>query len=340
MTAPTADVTAPTALVVIPQSVNYFYNQAGRRIAEGLAALGWRTDIRGLGEWSGESYDWCLIANLTEVLVAHGDEDDGLSLVRRLRSRCGGTAVLGIDCVGTHWFRHLNYLADRAGIETVLDLGLYDQTEYLWPQYRRAYRFLFSGLTPTEVCTARSVCAADDTDARAFPWAFVGHGTYHRVALVDLLLQAVDPRGFVYVPTLAPYKEKGSPHLNQRQFEAVLHRTRYQVWCSHHEHFYMEPERFRTSLLTGGVPIKVVDSSAVLPPAAPFRYLMMEARDMPGRLTPELFARVRRQFCQDYMACPTLTHELARVLTDLGVWFGPTPRSSSVDTASPALRVA
>ena len=87
---------------------------------------------------------------------------------------------------------------------------------------------------------------------RHIPWAFVGHMTESRVALVDFLVHQFDPGGFVYIPTLAPYTETDSPHLNQREFERVLYHTRYQMWRSHHEHFYLEPERFRTSLLTGG----------------------------------------------------------------------------------------
>lgn len=329
MTATHEDTAGPKALVVIPQSVNYFYNQSGRRAAEALTALGWRADVRGLGEWAGEPYDWCLVSNLAEVLHGYGDQDRGLDRVRELAAACGGVACLGIDCANTPWFRHLNNLCKLAGIKTFLDIGFTDQSAEVAAEYRAAYRFVFSGLTPSEAPQARAACARDDADRRPFPWAFVAHGTPQRAALVDFLLQAVDPGGFVYVPSLAPYKEKGSPHLNQQQYEAVLRRTRYQVWCSHHDHFYMEPERFRTSLLTGSVPVKVVESAAGVPTDAPFRYLVMEPRDVPGRLTPELFARVRRTFCQDFLDRPTLADELARVLSELGVWSGPLPRAAA-----------
>ena len=339
MTAPQEDTTGPKALVVIPQSVNYFYNQAGRRVAEALEALGWRADVKGLRDWGGESYDWCLVSNLAEVLVGFGDREQGLARVADLAAACGATAGLGIDCAATHWFHNLNDLRERAGIAVHLDLGFHDQSAAVADRYRPAYRFVFSGLTPSEASQAREA-AADDADRRPFPWAFVAHGNLQRAGLVDFLVQAVDPGGFVYMPSLAPYTEKGSPHLNQRQYEAVLRRTRYQVWCSHHEHFYMEPERFRTSLLTGGVPVKVVESSAGLPPDAPFRYLMMERRDVPDRLTPELFPRVRRQFCRDFLDCPTLADELARVLTDLGVWSGAAPRAAAPGEPDAARRVA
>jgi hypothetical protein len=121
------------------------------------------------------------------------------------------------------------------------------------------------------------------------------------------------------MPTLSVYTETGSPHLNQEQFETVLRHTRYQIWCSHHPHFYMEPERFRTSLLTGGVPIKVVNSREATPRTAPLGYLMMEAKEVGGRLTPGVFRQVRSRFRQDWLQFPTLSEGLARFLDEAGV---------------------
>jgi hypothetical protein len=121
------------------------------------------------------------------------------------------------------------------------------------------------------------------------------------------------------MPAMAPYTEKGSPHLNQQQFEQVLGRTRYQVWCSHHPYFYMEPERFRSSLLTGGVPVKIVESRREIPASAPLGYLMMEAADVAERLTAGVFLRLRRRFREDWRRFPTLAQEMARVLRDVGI---------------------
>jgi hypothetical protein len=104
----------------------------------------------------------------------------------------------------------------------------------------------------------------------------------------------------------------GSPHLNQQQFERVLSRTRYQLWSSHHSYFYMEPERFRTSLLTGGVPVKIVGSRSEVPQTAPLTYLMMEPAQIRGRLTAGSFPRLRRLFRCDWRRFPSLSQELAR----------------------------
>ncbi len=81
----------------------------------------------------------------------------------------------------------------------------------------------------------------------------------------------------------------------------------------------MEPERFRSSLLTGGVPIKIVESRREVPRSAPLAYLMFESADLGKRLTSQSFSRLRRRFRQDWKQFPTLSQELARVLTESGI---------------------
>ncbi len=304
------------ALVVIPGTVNYFYNQSGHRIADSLRELGFEVDVSTLGGLPGGDYTLCVLSSITEILFGYGDEAAGLGKIRELRRRCGAMTSCGIDCVATPWYHRLHEMTARAGVETILDLGLHDQRHALGAGHRSMYRFVFSGLTPTEKRLLRDL---DEDAERAIPWAFVGHNTPHRAALVDHLIQTVDPRGFVYMPTLSVYAETGSPHLNQEQFETVLRHTRYQIWCSHHPHFYMEPERFRTSLLTGGIPIKVVNSRRAIPKTAPLAYLMMEAGEVGGRLTPGVFNQIRRRFCREWLQFPTLSEELARFLNEAGI---------------------
>jgi hypothetical protein len=299
------------ALIVIPGSVNYFYNQSGRRIGEALQALGGEVDVCTLAECPDQDYDWCIFSNITEVLVASG-EAESIPRIRALARRWRHTASCAIDCVRTVWYERIWDYCRRCGIEWILDLALSDQSEYLPAERRDNYRFVFSGLTPSEKDILNDLSRRDAP--RAFPWVFVGHKTPYRVALVDHLLQSVDPGGFVYMPLPAPYTEEGSPHLNQEKFERVLRQTRYQIWCSHHHHFYMEPERFRMSLLTGSVPIKVLDSSSDVPPEAAFTYLMMEAAEVGSRLRHGDFQRVRRRFWWDWQHAPLLSAELGRVL--------------------------
>jgi hypothetical protein len=304
-------------LILIPGSVNYFSNLSGRRVAEALLSLGYQADVRTLEEYEPAPYEACIVSNLAEVVHSCGDEAAGIHQVRAIRRSCRRAACLTIDCVCTHWYYRLHELCARTDLDLILDLGLYDQTPWLDTAHRDNYRFVFSGLTPSEGMRVAEVMR--DGGDRPIPWAFIGHNTFHRAALVDQLIQNLCPEGFVYLPGLAPYKEKGSPHLNQQQFEAVLRRTRYQLWCSHHNHFYMEPERFRTSLLTGSVPIKVVDGTVAVPKDTPFRYLLMGVEDLASRAQPDLFPRIRRQFSLDFQACPTLAEGLSGFLTEMGL---------------------
>jgi hypothetical protein len=227
---------------------------------------------------------------------------------------------LGIDCVSTPWYHRIRDYSARAGADRILDLGLFDQGSYLEPQHRSGYRLVFSGLTPSEARVLESL--PEDYLGRTIPWTFIGSSTPHRVALVDHLVQWVDPRGFVYMPPPSPCTETGSPHLNQQQFERVLSRTRFQIWCSGHSHFYMETERFRTSLLTGGVPIKIVESRAGIPASIPLDYLMLERADIGERLAGHTYARLLRRFRDDWRRFPMLHQELARVLGELGIDAG------------------
>lgn len=316
--------TARTALVLIPGSINYFYNLNGRRIAEALGELGFAVDVRTLTECPERDYDCCILVNVTEVLLSFGDQDAGLEKLRTLRRRCRSLTSCSLDCVATHWYERLCELCRAAEVDTILDLGLCDQRKHLSENQRPLYHFVASGLIPSERQALAALETADEE--RPIPWAFVGHFTPHRAALVDLLVRAVDPRGFVYLPALAPYTEQGSPHLNQGQYEAVLRRTRFQLWCSHHHHFYMEPERFRTSLLTGGVPVKVVESKAGLAESAPFRYLVVHEDDLRTWLRAGAFDRVRRRFRDDFRRMKNLEHGLADFLVKVGV-LAPTETS-------------
>ena len=308
-----------SVLVIIPGSVNYFYNQLGRRVAEAIRALGCTVDVVPLCDVADADYDLCLVSNIYEVGFGYGDEAAAAVRLAEIRKRSGCMAAMGMESVGTNWYSHIYSVCDRTGVDRILDFGLWNQTDYLLPYHRNKYQFAFNGLTPSEV---RQASAEPRTTERAFPWAFVGHQTHHRAALVDYLIQAVDPGGFVYLPSLAPCAEKGSPHLNQQQYELVLAQTRYQVWCSHHAQFYVEVERFRASLLTGGVAVKVVESTANIPERAPFRELMMTAHDLPHRLTVEQFPELRRRFQAEALGFTTLVQTMAEVLPTLGIRTG------------------
>jgi hypothetical protein len=313
------DSNAPSrrALIVIPGSMNYVHNLSGRRVAEAFGELGLSVDVVTLDDCPSGDYDLGVLSNIPETVHSGGDFNARMARITEIGGRCRALVTLSLECVSTDWYRRIRDYGARAGVSLILDLGLLDQGPFLDRQDRANYRFVFSGLTPSE---ARLVESLDEDDTeRTIPWAFVGAMTAHRAALADRLVQCVNPRGFLYMPTMAPYTESGSPHLNQEQFERVLRRTRYQVWRSHHPYFYMETERFRTSLLTGGVPIKIVESRDEVPESVPLRELVIEAADVGERLTAGAFAGLRRRFRDDWRRFPTLSQALADVLEEIGI---------------------
>jgi hypothetical protein len=324
--------TARSALVLVPAKLNYFYDLHGRRLADALQALGFDVDVCTLARRPEKTYDWCVLTNISEIVLSHDQEDAedvtgditweeelaAIDAIRRLHRSCRVVTACSLDCVGTAWYSAIEQRCAAARIATVLDFGLHDQSPFLGPdgpERRPAYWFVPNGLTPSE----RRAVGAEPDDHRPLPWAFVGHTTANRAALVDRLMQQVDPRGFVYMPGIGKITEKGSPHLNQKQFDAVLRRTRYQVWCSHHAHFYMESERFRMSLLAGSVPVKVVPDRKAVPARLLFDYLVLDEEEVAGRLREMDFQAVRRRFRDDFRAVPGIAAGVAGYLVAAGV---------------------
>jgi len=319
-----------TALVLVPTELNYFYELHGRRLAEALGALGFEVEVRTLSSYPNRQYDWCVLTNITETLISHGQEGSrnisyqithaheraALDAITRLHDRCRSIACCSLDCASTSWYEWIQRRCESTGIGTILDFGLHDQSGALSASARSKYHYLTNGLTPSE---RRAVDEAADSEERPIPWSFVGHVTPDRAALVDLLVQQVDPRGFVYLPHLGKVTSRGSPHLNQWQYEAVLRRCRYHIWCAHHTHFYMESERFRMSLLAGCVPIKVVPPGQPVPPGLALGSFVLSENEVARRLREYDFRAMRRRFRDAFRSLPSLKDSLAAYFTARGI---------------------
>lgn len=307
------------ALVLISgKSNNYFYNLCGRRLAETLRDLSFEVDVSTFVDLPLKAYDWCVLANISEVMLPLGDMVRAFEKLGKLKKLCKVMTSAAMECAATHWFRPLQEYTQEMEIESFLDIGLHDQRDYLTADTRSTYHFLLNGLTTSEMASLDDETQLDKH--RPIPWAFVGHQSPERVAVVDYLLQHVDPRGFVYIPHHhSAILEKGSPHMNQEQFEQVLHHTRYQIWCSHHEAFYLESERFRMSLLAGSVPVKVVSDSRHVRPDLPFSYLTIEATDLAERLRSFDFKEMRQRFRHDFRQLKPLRVGLAEFLAAVSV---------------------
>jgi hypothetical protein len=138
----------------------------------------------------------------------------------------------------------------------------------------------------------------------------VGHQSAERAELAYRLAREGPPDGIVYLPRLSPVTESG-PHLNGRQFQKVLSQAKVQLWCSHHPHFYMESERFRDSLLTGSVPLKVVDRPPDASRVFPFEQLVTGHDEVPAWVRGIDYAVAWARFREEFLALPSLEEGLA-----------------------------
>jgi hypothetical protein len=308
----------PRVLIIIPGVVNYFYNQCGYRMAEALGEAGYDVQVSPLNLAPGDRFDLCLVSNIYETLNATEaySRPEALERMRKIRAHSRALACIAIDCASTHWFGLNRAAADEVQADLFVDLGLFSQESVLTGSFRAPYYFACNGLTTSERQEADR--ARQQTD-RPVPWAFIGHQTFTRVALVDYLVQAIHPSGFVYLPSLGVIKDKGSPHINQQQYEMVLRKTLFQVWCSHHSHFYLEVERYRTSLITGSVPIKTISSLGTVPDQVPMRFALCREEDLIERMSPDRYPELRDQHWNEWQRLPTLSAELRKLAHHLGI---------------------
>jgi glycosyltransferase involved in cell wall biosynthesis len=299
----------PTARVVVPGSVNYFYDRAGERVAEALRGVGVAAEVTTLSRAADEATtaDWCFLVNPYEIAAGHGDQAGAIELMRGLASRGGRCVAAALECVQTPWFSHSVRLCRDVGLETILDLGFHSQLDELPDDVAAMYRFCFNGLTFSE---RRAVPVAPAASDRPIPWVLVGHQSAERAELAYRLAREGPPDGFVYLPRLSPVTESG-PHLNGRQFRRVLSRAKVQLWCSHHPHFYMESERFRDSLLTGSIPLKVVDRPPDPSRVFPFEQLVAAHDETPARVREIDYAAAWAGFRDEFLALPSLEEGLA-----------------------------
>ena len=103
---------------------------------------------------------------------------------------------------------------------------------------------------------------------------------------------------------------------------------------AHHQHFYMESERFRMSLLAGCVPIKVVPPDQVVPPGLVFGGLVLSETDVAQRLHAFDFRAIRRRFRDDFRGLPGLSESLATFLRKRGILPSDAESSENVRVAA------
>src|SRR5271157_5008295 len=175
-----------TVLIVIPGTVNYYYNLYARWIAEAFRPMGAKVELCVLSQVPSATYDLCLLSNICEIEWAN-HEDDARARILQLRRRCKTLISFNADFVHTHWF--LKNLSAARAIEAdgICDVGFLRQD-----------------------CQER-LDTREDAIRRSIPWAHVGGRTLKRVEFTERLVTDFSPAGFFYLPAPAPVTEKDSP---------------------------------------------------------------------------------------------------------------------------------
>jgi hypothetical protein len=302
---------AGCALVFIPQTVNFFNNIAGQRLAEALRNLGWKVRLLSLHDYDGQPADVAILVSIVELFVNCGSPHVARGKLESLRCHCPRVLMWLLEPTHTRWFNHSYQVFHDCGLEILADNALHDQSTDLAPDQRRFYHHLFYGLTEAEKTRVRNLAFEDER--RAISWVFVGHKTPERCELARFLIEEIDRGGFLYLTDVTPISETG-PHIKDEAFQKVLRRCRYQLWRAHHSTFYMEGERFRRSALAGCVPIKIIVEDTPGSRALPFPYLVVRKPELPALLDPAAFQELRRRFLDEYCDRPSLEDELSRFL--------------------------
>ncbi len=306
-------------LIVIPGTVNYFYNLYARWMAGAFRRMGHEVHLHVLDEVPQRSYDFCILTNACEIEWANrfANPRDRLKALRR---RCKTLLNFTADCVHTQWFRGNLAVARDLEVDGVLDIGFFPQKapELAGDQIR--YHFAFDGLLD-EQARAADAFSAEEVANRTIPWAHVGVHNPKRIELTDQLISGFHPHGLIYLPEVAPIKEEGSPHLNHEQLGRVLKRTKYYVWFSQNKPFFMESLRFKMAWSSGCMPIQVVEDAAEIPDSVPFTPWLMREGEVVERLRALDFDEARLTFRQEFLRQPRFADGMAELLRAHGLRF-------------------
>src|SRR3954465_15943807 len=92
-----------SALVVIPETVNFFNNIAGQRLADALGRLGWDVRVTSLRDYRGESAEVAFLVSLVELFVSCDSPEAARRNLDALRGRCDKVVMWLLEPTGTPW---------------------------------------------------------------------------------------------------------------------------------------------------------------------------------------------------------------------------------------------
>jgi hypothetical protein len=313
----------PAALVVIPGTGHYLHDVEGQRLSECLTSLGFAVERTPPSIPVSRRYALCCICSPHDVFDSLNNPDKAAATLGALRGR--SEVMLGFtwEPAALPHFRRCWDLGRDLGWDALVDLGMHPQERRLLPPMQKTCRFLRDGLTPSE---RRQVQTFPSSGERSLPWVCVGSVAPHRAALVDYLVREVHPGGAVYLTCRTPGRDETGGTLGQAAFEKLLRGARFQVWCSQHLSFHLEPARFRMSLLAGCVPVKVLLAPSSEIDTAPCSYLLTEMEGLPSLLDPRQHRALWQRLRADYLAQPPLAEGLAELLETFGLTVRAAPK--------------
>src|SRR6266571_7279059 len=93
-----------SALVFIPESVNFFNNLAGRRLADALRNLGWNVQLRSLRNYAGERADLAILVSIVELFVSCESPQRAHKQLDALKAQCPQILMWLLEPTQTRWF--------------------------------------------------------------------------------------------------------------------------------------------------------------------------------------------------------------------------------------------
>lgn len=305
--------------IIIPVPGNYFYRLTGQRVGEALRSLGKEVVICGLHNIDEGEFDRSIIIHPSEILhefvnyQKSGDYNEVYQRLGQIRKHSRQFDMLLLECVQSKWFKESLEIFRAIGMDRIIDLGFHSQLLNLEPKDRNRYQFIFNGLTSSESEKLHAMKPANDH--HSIPWIFVGISSPKRLNLIHMLSHYFDESGLVYMlEHPEPVRDYG-PHISHENFRRIQQHTDFTVWCSHHDYFYLESERFREALLAGTLPIKVLYEPIPSNLKIPFNYLLTQV-DMALatlRQIKDQYSDILQRFSSEFISLPHLNEELKKL---------------------------
>ncbi|MBX6765019.1 MAG: hypothetical protein IRY88_15285 [Rubrobacteraceae bacterium] len=249
-----------------------------------------------------------LIVNPWECAYEIGDRK---RLFKRMREAKRRIAVLA-EAVEIEWFKRQFRLP--LSYDAVIDIGFVSQQEKLKSDFDVPYFFLYNAPTLEE----KQALERGINDERPIPWAFVGHFRQERARLAAKLIQGLNPRGVVFLPKGGVVKE-GQGTIGPLGLSALLSKTKFYVWSSHHEFPYYESLRFIEALTVGCVPCKVDAATAHLWRGAGIPGVFTSVEELGEAIKNKGFGVLLEEAREYYLSKGLLRDHLTELFDSLGL---------------------